>query len=134
MQTVRRFRKTAYSTQAGCWSLLFTARRGWPRRQGHFFISFAFFTADFFSPLPAREPFESQAAPSLALRRSFPLQDRPRRTVIGHVLLHGHSRNGAADDVESHVVQRFEADATFARVQLLAALFVFAGEAGAESG
>jgi len=27
--------------------------------------------------------------------------ERPRRTVIGHVLLHGHTRNGAADHVES---------------------------------
>jgi hypothetical protein len=24
-------------------------------------------------------------------------QERPRRLVIGHVLLHGHARNGAAD-------------------------------------
>jgi len=28
-------------------------------------------------------------------------QERPRRLVIGHVLLHGHARNGAADHVES---------------------------------
>ena len=32
--------------------------------------------------------------------------------VIGHVLLHGHARNGAADYVESQVLQLFEADAT----------------------
>ncbi len=31
--------------------------------------------------------------------------ERPRRSVIGHVLLHGDARNGAADYVESQVVQ-----------------------------
>src|SRR5438477_4002128 len=35
---------------------------------------------------------------------------------------------------ESQVVQRFEADATFTHVELLAALFVFAGEPGGERG
>ncbi len=38
-------------------------------------------------------------------------QERPRRPVIGHVLLRGHARNGAADYVERQVLQRFEADA-----------------------
>jgi hypothetical protein len=38
--------------------------------------------------------------------------ERPRRLVIGHVLLHGHARYGAADHVESQVLQRFEANAT----------------------
>src|SRR5207302_7608908 len=61
-------------------------------------------------------------------------QERPRRLVIGHVLLRGHARNGAADHVESQVLQRFEADATFTHVELLAALLVFAGEPGGESG
>jgi hypothetical protein len=55
---------------------------------------------------------------------------RPCRPIIGHVLLHGHARNGAADYVESQVVQLFEADATFTHVELLAALLVFAGEPG----
>jgi len=36
------------------------------------------------------------------------------------VLLCGHARNGAADHVESQVLQRFEADATFTHVELLA--------------
>src|SRR5437763_11985584 len=36
--------------------------------------------------------------------------------------------------VESQVLQRFEADATFTHVELLAALLVFAGEPGGESG
>ena len=40
-------------------------------------------------------------------------EERPRRPVVGHVLLHGYARNGAADHVESQVLQRFEADATF---------------------
>jgi len=57
-------------------------------------------------------------------------EERPRRPVVGHVLLHGHARNGAADHVESQVLQRFEADATFTHVELLAALLVFAGEPG----
>ena len=61
-------------------------------------------------------------------------QERPRRTVIGHVLLHGHARNSAANHVEGQVLQRFEADATFTHVELLAALLVFAGEPGGESG
>jgi len=52
--------------------------------------------------------------------------ERPRRLVIGHVLLRGHARNGAADHVESQVLQRFEAEATFTHVELLAALLVFA--------
>src|SRR5467141_1002210 len=52
--------------------------------------------------------------------------ERPRRLVIGHVLLGGHARNGAADHVESQVLQRFEADATITHVELLAALLVFA--------
>jgi hypothetical protein len=43
------------------------------------------------------------------------------------VLLHGDARNGAADHVESQVLQRFEADATFTHVELLAALLVLAG-------
>src|SRR6266446_5474003 len=60
--------------------------------------------------------------------------ERPRRLVIGHVLFRGHARNGAADHVESQVLQRFEADATFTHVELLAALLVFAGEPGGESG
>jgi hypothetical protein len=60
--------------------------------------------------------------------------ERPRRLVIGHVLLRGHARNGAADHVESQVLQRFEADATFTHVELLAALLVFAGEPRRESG
>ena len=30
--------------------------------------------------------------------------ERPRRAVIGHVLLRGHARNGAADHVESQVL------------------------------
>jgi hypothetical protein len=54
----------------------------------------------------------------------------PRILVIGHVLLREHPRNGAADHVESQVLQRFEADATFTHVELLAALLVFAGEPG----
>src|SRR5205823_7582635 len=45
-----------------------------------------------------------------------------------------HSRNGAADHVESQVVQLFEADATLTHVELLTALLVFAGEPGGESG
>ncbi len=39
-------------------------------------------------------------------------RERPRLLGIGHVLLRGHARNGAADHVESQVLQRFEADAT----------------------
>ena len=69
------------------------------------------------------------------------LLKRSRRPVIGHVFLHGHARNGAADHVESQVLQRFEADATLespavcshplrTHVELLAALLVFAGEPG----
>lgn len=50
------------------------------------------------------------------------------------MLLRGHARNGADDHVESQVLQRFEADATFTHVELLAALLVFAGEPGGESG
>ena len=37
---------------------------------------------------------------------------------------HRHARNGAADHVESQVLQRFEADATFTHVELLAVLLV----------
>ena len=47
-------------------------------------------------------------------------QLRPCATVIRHVLLHGHARDGAADHVESQVLQLFEADATFTHVELLA--------------
>jgi hypothetical protein len=82
-------------------------------RQGHFF-GFAFFTADFpGAPLCAAAPL---ANPSRSRRISeFGVSlthERPRRPVIGHVLLRGHARNGAADHVESQVLQRFEADAT----------------------
>ena len=86
--------------------------------------------------------------------------ERPRRLVIGYGLLHGHARKGAADGfhqnrvagfprptrrsswppavkfapcepyAKSQVLQRFEADATFTHVELLAALLVFAGETG----
>jgi hypothetical protein len=38
--------------------------------------------------------------------------------------------NSAADQVESQVLQLFEADATFTRVEPLAAFLVFAGEPG----
>src|SRR5205807_8056385 len=72
---------------------------------------------------PAREP--SLLAKNFGVSLA---QERPRRLVIGHVLLHGHARNGAADHVESQVLQRFEPDATFTHVELLAALLVFAGE------
>jgi hypothetical protein len=44
---------------------------------------------------PAREPFESPAAPSPALR-PLPMSAL-RRLVIGHAFLHGNARNGAAD-------------------------------------
>ncbi len=54
-------------------------------------------------------------------------ESRPRLLVIGHVLLRGHARNGAAGHVESQVLQRFEANATFTHVEFLAAL-VSAGE------
>src|SRR5205823_1761411 len=40
----------------------------------------------------------------------FLAQERPRRPVIGHVLLRGHARNGAADHFESQVLQRFGED------------------------
>ena len=36
------------------------------------------------------------------------------------MLLRGHARNGAADHVESQVLQRFEADANFTHVELVA--------------
>ena len=59
-------------------------------------IPFApFFTADF-----------------LAAFFALLLPPRPRRLVIGHVLLRGHARDGAADHVERQVLQLFEADAT----------------------
>jgi len=61
-------------------------------------------------------------------------QERSCRAVIGHVLLHGHARNGAADHVESQVVQLFEADATFAHVELLAALLILIREPSGEGG
>ena len=48
----------------------------------------------------------------------FRCHERPRRLVIGHVLLRGHARNGAADHVKSQVLQRFEADATFTHIEL----------------
>ncbi|HEY3150852.1 MAG TPA: metalloregulator ArsR/SmtB family transcription factor [Candidatus Binatia bacterium] len=90
-------------------------------KEGHFF-GFAFFTADFLAPFFALlPPLANPFGVSLA-------QERPRRPVIGHVLLRGHARNGAADHVESQVLQLFEADATFPHVELLAALLVFAGE------
>src|ERR1700730_10393802 len=57
-------------------------------------------------------------------------QLRPRCSIVCDVLLHGHARNGAADHVESQVLRRFEADATFTHVELLAALLVFVGEPG----
>src|SRR5438874_4250899 len=99
-------------------------------RQGHFF-GFAFFTADFLAPFFTLL-FEK---PGRSFTRVTALaHERPRSLVIGHVLLRGHARNGAADDVESQVLQRFEADATFTHVELLAALLVFTGEPGRESG
>ena len=94
------------------------------RGRGHFF-DFAFFTADFVGALLAL-PLKARPL----LHRFALAHERPRRLVIGHVLLHGHARNGAADHVESQVLQRFEADATFTHVELLAALLVFAGEPG----
>jgi hypothetical protein len=39
--------------------------------------------------------------------------------VIGHLLLHGHTRNEAADHIESQVVQLFETDATLPMSNLL---------------
>ena len=62
-------------------------------RQGHFF-GFAFFTADFLAPFFALL-FEK---PGRSFTRVMALaHERPRRLVIGHVLLRGHARNGAAD-------------------------------------
>ena len=75
-----------------------------------------------------------KARPLLHSRYGPVPEERPRRPVIGHVLLHGHARNGAADHVESQVLQLLEADATFTHVELLAALLVFADEPVGESG
>src|SRR6476620_11762443 len=81
------------------------------------------------------DPVESPAVASHPLRlpSAFFLITSPcppSLPVIDHVFLHGHARNGAADHVESQVLQRFEADATFTHIELLAALLVFAGEPG----
>src|SRR6476620_11534234 len=86
------------------------------------------------SPSSPRTAWRPSLRCSLKARPLLHPRYGPCRPVIGHVLLHGHARNGAADHVESQVLQRFEADATFTHVELLAALLVFAGEPGGESG
>ena len=82
------------------------------------------------SPFNLKETRRQSPGSLLWFRLLSLAQERPRRLVIGHVLLRRHARNGAADHVESQVLQRFEADATFTHVELLAALLIFAGEPG----
>jgi hypothetical protein len=49
----------------------------------------------------AREPWKARPLLHPRYGRVSLVHERPRRLVIGHVLLHGHARDGAAGHVES---------------------------------
>src|SRR6266550_2368428 len=72
---------------------------------GHFF-GFAFFAADlpgtlFCAAAPLANPPCSRRISEFGVSLAH---ERSRRSVIGHVLLHGHTRHGAADYVDSQVL------------------------------